>query len=233
MRVIGAGFGRTGTMSMQAAFDTLGYRCYHMREVAKDPKHLKAWDDFIRGKAPMDWQTLFRNYEATVDFPACVYYRELLEMFPDAKVVLNVRDADRWYDSFCTLRGAMDGFRVFRFIPKVRRFLGFTDTLIDQVFSGSFERENCVRVFNDHNLAVQQHVPAERLLVFSVKDGWAPLCGFLGCEVPDGVPFPHLNEGGETLKKFGNQMIVGPWIRRATLAAAVVALVMVWWWLVR
>src|ERR1700690_2653319 len=71
MRVIGAGFGRTGTMSMQAALEILGHRCYHMKEVTEHAGHLQAWHDFVAGRAPMDWQTLFKDFEATVDFPAC------------------------------------------------------------------------------------------------------------------------------------------------------------------
>src|SRR4029077_18449118 len=90
MQVIGAGFGRTGTMSMQAALELLGYRCYHMKEITERPGDLQAWHEFVSGRARMDWKPLFESYEATVDFPACIYYRELLQEFPDAKVVLNV-----------------------------------------------------------------------------------------------------------------------------------------------
>jgi len=231
MKVIGAGFGRTGTMSMQAALETLGYHCYHMREVPRERGHLKAWDDFVHGRAEMDWKQLFRDYDATVDFPACAYYQQLLAEFPDAKVILNVRDPDRWYNSFRTLRQTMDSFRPFKFIPKLRQFLRFTDTLIDQVFEGSEERENCIRIFNEHNQAVQNHVPADRLLVFSVEEGWAPLCEFLGCDVPQNTPFPHLNEGGDTIRKFARKLIFGLWIRRAALAAGVIAVLAVWWFL--
>ena len=117
MKVIGAGFGRTGTMSMQAALNILGYRCYHMKEVTENPGHIETWHEFVAGRAAMDWQTLFKDYEATVDFPACTYYRELMQAFPDAKVVLNVRESDRWFDSFLTLQQTTDRFRVFRFLP--------------------------------------------------------------------------------------------------------------------
>ena len=122
MQVIGAGFGRTGTMSMQAALQVLGYRCYHMKEVTEHADHLQAWHQFVAGRASMDWQTLFKDFEATVDFPACIYYRELLREFPHAKVVLNVRDPDRWFDSFLTLQQTTDRFRVFRFIPALAAF---------------------------------------------------------------------------------------------------------------
>ena len=202
MQVIGAGFGRTGTMSMQAALELLGYRCYHMKEITEAPGHLKAWHEFVSGRARMDWKTLFEGYEATVDFPACIYYRELLQEFPDAKVILNVRDPERWYQSFLTLQETTDRFRVFRFVPRARRFLNFVDLLLGKVFFDCLrDHDKCINVFNRHNQEVQEHVPRERLLVFRVQEGWEPLCKFLGCEVPEGIPFPHLNEGRETLRR--------------------------------
>jgi hypothetical protein len=230
MQVIGAGFGRTGTMSMQAALNLLGYRCYHMKEITERPGHLQAWHDFVSGRAPMDWKTLFQSYEATVDFPACVYYRELLREFPNAKVVLTVRDQERWFQSFLTLQETTDRFRVFRFVPRVRRFLNFVDLLLGKVFDHPRDHDQCIDVFNRHNQEVQKHVPADRLLVFRVQDGWDPLCKFLGCEVP-GSPFPHLNEGKETLEALARERLYGPWLRKIPFAVGAGALVvaMLWW----
>ncbi len=96
MKIIGAGMPRTGTMSMQAALNELGFPCYHMESVARSPHDLKMWDDFVSGRTEMDWQQIFQNYEATVDAPACFYYEELMREFPEAKVILTVRDATRW-----------------------------------------------------------------------------------------------------------------------------------------
>ena len=231
MKVIGAGFGRTGTMSMQAALEILGCRCYHMKEVPQQPGHLKTWHEFVSGRAPMDWKTLFEDYEATVDFPACIYYRELLREFPDAKVVLNVRDPARWHASFLTLQQTTDRFRVFRFIPRARRFLDFVDLLLGKVFNGSRDRDYCIDVFNRHNREVQERVPEDRLLVFRVQQGWEPLCEFLGCEVPTGIPFPHLNEGKETLEALAREHLFGPMYRKALIAVGVgLPLLLVWWW---
>lgn len=231
MQVIGAGFGRTGTMSMQAALEILGYRCYHMKEVPEQPGHLQAWHEFVGGRAPIDWKALFESYEATVDFPACVYYQELLREFPGARVVLNVRDPDRWFDSFLTLQQTTDRFRVFRFIPRARRFLNFVDLLLPKVFNDPRDRDRCIEVFNRHNRAVQEHVPQDRLLVFQVQEGWGPLCKFLGCEVPEGIPFPHLNEGKETLEALARERLFGPWLRKAPIAIGIGALLMLLWWL--
>ncbi len=231
MQVIGAGFGRTGTMSMQAALEILGYPCYHMKEVTEHAGHLQAWHELVGGEHAMDWHALFADFEATVDFPACVYYRELLAAFPDAKVVLTVRDPDRWFDSFLTLQETTDQFRVFRFIPRARRFLNFVDLLLGNVFGAPRDRQRCIEVFRCHNEQVQATVPAERLLVFQVQDGWGPLCAFLGCEVPEDVPFPHLNEGKNTLQSLARERLFGPYVRKLPLAVAAVALLAWAWWM--
>jgi hypothetical protein len=221
-------------MSMQAALEILGYRCYHMKEVTEHPDHLRMWHRRVAGQPSLDWRELFKDFEATVDFPACIYYRELLAEFPDAKVVLNVREPERWFDSFLTLQQTTDRFRVFRFIPRARRFLDFVDLLLQQVFEHPRDRERCIEVFNEHNRTVQQTVPPDRLLVFRVQDGWTPLCQFLGVDVPVGVPFPHLNEGKDTLESLARERLFGPWRRKAPLVLGMFA-VLAWlaWWLLR
>jgi Sulfotransferase domain len=229
MKVIGAGISRTGTMTMQAALETLGYHCYHMKEVPREPGHLDAWYQFVSGQAPMDWHALFRTFEATVDTPACWYYQDLMETFPEAKVILTVREPERWYESFVRLRTTVNRFHpVSRLIPKMAKMYRLIDALQDKVFGGSLERPNCIRVFNEHNDAVQRIVPKDRLLVFRVADGWEPLCQFLGCAVPEGTPFPHLNEGDQTLKDVVRQLFIGPWVRRIALTAIGLA-VLAWW----
>lgn len=230
MKVIGAGISRTGTMTMQAALETLGYHCYHMKEVPREPGHLDAWYQFVTEQAPMDWHTLFRKFEATVDTPACWYYQDLMEAFPEAKVILTVREPERWYASFVTLRTTVNHFRpVSRLIPKMAKMVRLADALFDKIFGGSLERANYIRVFNAHNEAVQRIVPKDRLLLFRIADGWGPLCTFLGCAVPEGIPFPHLNEGDQTLKDVVRQLFIGPWVRR--LAFAAIGLAFLAWWL--
>jgi hypothetical protein len=230
MKVIGAGISRTGTMTMQAALETLGYHCYHMKEVPREPGHLDAWYKFVTGQAPMDWHTLLRTFEATVDTPACWYYKELMQAFPDAKVILTVREPDRWYESFVTLRTTVNRFRpLSRLIPKMAKMVRFADVMQEKMFGGSLDRAHCIRVFNEHNEAVQRVVPKDRLLVFPVAEGWEPLCQFLGCPVPEGIAFPHLNEGDQTLKDVVRQLFIGPWVRRIALAA--IGLAFLAWWL--
>lgn len=195
MKVIGAGFGRTGTLSIKAALEELGFGpCYHQFELGKNPAHRKMWIDAARGK-PVDWKELFKDYQATVDWPGCTYYKELMEAFPEAKVLLSVRDPEKWYES--TLLSIYS-------LVKVRQDLREAagdqrkppeDPIWDGTFSGRFEdREYAIQVFNRHNEEVKRYVPPDRLLVYEVKEGWEPLCEFLGVEVPEGKPFPRKND---------------------------------------
>ena len=99
IKVIGAGFGRTGTLSLKFALEKLGFdKCYHMMEVQMHPEHVQIWRDLNRGIAP-DWQALFAGYQASVDWPSCNYWREQMTAFPEAKVLLSRRDPDKWYAS--------------------------------------------------------------------------------------------------------------------------------------
>jgi len=202
MKVIGAGLPRTGTMSTQAALNLLGYNCYHMQNVMKSKEHIKMWNDLISEKKPMDWKRLFSKYQATVDAPACFFFDELLREFPDAKVVLTVRDPDRWYNSFSLLLKIASRFRkVSCFIPMLKNFMNMAYRMLDEYMPLSEIENDHVKYVEGHNNKVKSLVPSDKLLIFRVQEGWEPLCSFLNCEVPVGVPFPHLNEGGNTLKK--------------------------------
>ena len=213
MRVIGAGFGRTGTSSLQSALEELlGGKCYHMKDVMVYPDHLRAWHDFAVGKtSEMDWERLLAGYAAAVDFPVCVYYEELMEIFPEAKVILTVRDGQSWWKSFNRLMSIVDKVRFLCFLlPKLRKISQFTDKIIIQnVFGGRLEQEHCIGIFERHNEAVRARVPKDRLLEYDVKQGWEPLCGFLEAPIPD-KPFPHLNVGKRSLYKlFGQTALTG------------------------
>ena len=208
MHVIGAGMSRTGTMSTRAALERLGFPCYHMTEVARADGHLDAWNAFLSGNSAMNWTNLFANYAATVDTPCCLYYRDMMEAFPSAKVLLNLREPVKWYESLVTLSTALEEFRPLAGKSKrLNEFLTLTDYVGSKLTNGDFSQKNCLRAFNAHNDAVQSYVPAERLLVFQVQDGWKPLCDFLEKDVPL-EPFPHLNEGRETIHEFVNQSLL-------------------------
>jgi hypothetical protein len=192
VKVIGAGFGRTGTLSMKAALERLGFGpCYHMVELLDHPEHGPLWTAALRGEA-IDWEELLGNYESATDWPACTFWRELAGRYPDAKVVLTVRDSGRWWDSIDSTLFAMS--RAGQ-LPAMQPVAEVGQLVIDAAFDGlTADREHVIRRFEEHNERVRQGTPPDRLLVFQVSDGWGPLCEFLGTEVPD-EPFPHLNEG--------------------------------------
>jgi Sulfotransferase domain len=202
IQVIGAGLGRTGTLSLKSALEELGFtKCYHMIEVLARMDDARTWEAASRGE-PVDWDRLFAGYRATVDWPGCSFYRELLQQYPEAKVILTVRDPERWYDSaketIYFVRHAIPPWtRVI--LPRMRVFRRMLDRIAwDGMFRGRFEdRAFAIDAFNRHNDQVRRDVPAERLLVYQVSEGWAPLCAFLGVAVPEGKPFPHLNDAAE------------------------------------
>lgn len=214
LKVIGAGLGRTGTESLKKALELLGFgACYHMFELTmKRPEHLPEWEKLARGEKP-DYERLFGGYQSTTDFPACIYYREFMAQYPQAKVVLTVRDADKWYDSAAKtiFRGVPAPLvALFRFVglfsKKMRAVPPTIDYANEIVHNRFFEgrtrdREYAKAIFNAWNEEVKRTVPPDRLLVFEVKDGWEPLCRFLGVPVPS-TPFPHANKGDSFEKDF-------------------------------
>jgi hypothetical protein len=206
--VIGAGFGRTGTLSLKAALEQLGFdRCYHMYEVFQHPEDCEVWLAADRGEA-VDWDTLFDGYRATVDWPACTFWRELMPAFPDAKVLLSVRPPDRWYASFRdTIRELMVRPRPPGELPPAyQTIFDFADAVVrDRSFGPGFaemSREQLIEAYERHNASVRESVPADRLLVFDVAEGWEPLCGFLGVDIPN-EPFPNINDKAQFRVLFG------------------------------
>ena len=212
MKLIGAGFGRTGTASLQVALDTLGFGpCYHMLEVFKNPDHVAFWDRAARGEK-VDFASFFENWTSTVDWPGAAFYRELLEIYPDARVLLSVRDPDRWYTS-CrnTIYPASTGKPPFAASPPPvpdRADAAFTPPTFIQrlIWSNTFhdrfeDHDYAIQIFNQHNADVQQHVPPKQLLVFDVNEGWEPLCHFLEVPVPRDQDFPRLNDTASFLTR--------------------------------
>ena len=196
MKVIGAGFGRTGTLSLKGALETLGFGpCYHMTEVFAHPEHAPLWTAAANG-SNVDWNAIFEAYESTVDWPSAALYARLIEAFPDAPVILTVRDPDAWYESCInTIYPAS--------APDAGSEFATSDDPIAQMiaaviwqgtFQGNFrDKWHAVSVYERHVAEVRARVPADRLLVFEVRQGWEPLCRFLGVEVPEDLPFPRVN----------------------------------------
>jgi hypothetical protein len=190
VKVIGSGFGRTGTLSLKLALEQLGYApCYHMFEVVGRPERLQAWLDLAEG-GERDWPVVFAGYEAAVDWPAAAFWRELVEFYPQAKVIHTVRDPDRWYDSIeKTLYAQYLDLR-----EKNTLFARMVQPMIwDGIFGGKFDRESATARFRAYTEEVVETVPADRLLVFETGEGWGPLCEFLDVPVP-AEEFPRSND---------------------------------------
>ncbi|CEM33304.1 unnamed protein product [Vitrella brassicaformis CCMP3155] len=206
LKIIGAGYGRTGTLSMKQALNELGYPCYHMTEMWKDLNGRCAlWREITRknGKG-VDWDAVFDGYKATVDFPATPFFHELFQKYPDAKVILTVRDPSKWYQS---IRRTIISFRKhhkspinrlgLRLLPRpgLRHFQQMWHELqLARPFTDAFDfdemtEEGTVAMFNQWTQHVKDTVPPQQLLVFEVKDGWGPLCAFL---VNDGESFERM-----------------------------------------
>ena len=197
LQVIGAGFGRTGTLSMKAALEQLGYdKCHHMMEVFPSDKQLGAWHRISQGETP-DWDHVFEGFQASVDFPSSGYWRELAAHYPDAKIILTTRSFDSWYESasetIYPVSRDIPGWMTV--IPKVRKIKEMTyGTIWDRIFGGKFEDKEATRkAFEQHEADVKAAFSDDRLLVFHPKEGWGPLCAFLGKPVPEG-PFPNVND---------------------------------------
>ncbi len=196
LKVIGAGLGRTATFSLKFALEHLGFGpCYHMSEVfAGGRRNIPLWLEVTKGRP--DWDSVFDGYQSTTDYPACSYWRELAAYYPNAKVVLTVRDAEGWFDSVSEtifsdqMQGSPAGSPIHEMLQAV----------IFEAFGGRVkDRRFMTDWFNSRNQAVIDALPAHRLLVYSPKDGWAPLCSFLSVAVP-AVPFPRINSRDELLE---------------------------------
>lgn len=190
LQVIGAGVGRTGTLSLKHALEALlGAPCYHMVEAERRPEHLRAWLDAVNG-GQADWSRLFEGFAATVDWPAAAFWPELVARYPDALVILSTRDEAVWWESFSeTILPAG------RNAPRNewRRMMG---TLFWKRFDWRLDQPDAMRAaYRTHNAAVMDAVPRSRLLLWSPEEGWGPLCRALDCPVP-AYPFPHCNARG-------------------------------------
>ncbi len=195
LQVIGAGLGRTGTASLKVALEQLGFgRCYHMGEVLGNLDAVPLWIE--AGKGRPDWDTLLAGYGAAVDYPSCSFWREQLAHFPEAKVVVSTRDAEGWFDSVHATIMAPDATAWLRQGP-LREFF---ELCVWRDFEPHiFDRDYMVAYYRQRIEAIRDAVPAERLLIFDVREGWEPLCEFLGVPVP-ATPFPRVNSRDETRK---------------------------------
>jgi len=207
MKLIGAGLPRTATTTQLIAFEQLGFApCYHMRDVLGDmATHLPMWERAAQGDA--DWDTIFAGARSTCDFPSAYYYRELIDHYPQAKVVLTVRSAEGWVKSMRdTVWAVYFGPSVLHHVCEARRaidpdwdhyirvMLNLTFDPVNGAMRGDHESDAGLAAIMDRwNDEVKATVPPQRLLVWEPGDGWEPLCEFAGVPVPDG-PVPRVND---------------------------------------
>jgi hypothetical protein len=247
LAVIGTGFGRTGTLSLREALERLGFApCDHMLENFEHPERFARWREAVERKQrgePIDWRPLLGGYRAIVDWPGAWFWKELVAAHPDAKVILTVRDPARWYESTLAtifgVRARADESPLARaamrllgaVIPGMREGFQVVDDVIwEGTFGGRFaDREHALRVYADHIRDVQATVPADRLLVFDVREGWGPLCAFLGVPVPAGESFPHVNDAASFQQRIQGRFAQELLARARPIAAAVAVLGALFW----
>ncbi len=192
LKVIGAGFGRTGTSSMRDALGILGFGpCHHMKSLIDDPAHSAAWSRAIFTNQ-MDWDVLLGGFAASIDWPSAYYWPRLMRAFPNAKVLLTLRDSESWWRSFERT-----------ILPIIMDAPGDGTTTAGKLLLGPLvfreqpmTKAHCIAIYEENIARVRAEVPAERLHVHEVGDGWGRLCAFLDVPVPD-QPFPHKNTAAD------------------------------------
>ncbi|MBI1416604.1 MAG: sulfotransferase family protein [Limimaricola sp.] len=203
LQVIGAGFGRTGTHSLKLALEALGLGpCHHLYEVRDNPALLPPWQEAAAGRLP-DWDRLFAGFGAAVDWPASCYWRVLARHYPQAKVILTVRDPDDWFESLrqTVIRSITLG-RLQDPNPHTR---AVAEMIYQTVYVGLFqgrmeERAYMLDAFSRWRREVEADLSPDRLLIYDVREGWGPLCAFLGREAPKEA-FPRTNSIEEFLSR--------------------------------
>ena len=193
LQIVGAGAGRTGTHSLKIALEQLlGGTCHHMIEVFGRPDQIAGFTAAADG-APTDWSALLADFTAMVDFPGSLFWREIAAANPDAPVLLSTRDSAGWYKSASnTIFLSFD-----RTPPELAPWMEAVRRMLRDRFSDDFENEDAmIAAYEAHNAAVRAEVPADRLIDWTVGDGWGPICAALDLPIPD-EPFPVTNTTAE------------------------------------
>ena len=193
LKVIGAGVGRTGTNSLKLAINRLGLGpCHHMLEVRQNmPMHVPLWVAAVDGNP--DWQAIYNGYQSAVDWPTAGFFRELHAVYPAAKFILSYRSPESWVESFSeTIYKALAGKE--QAPPELQDWIAMSGRVIDKTgFPLDLDAAGLTKAYIAHNEAVKAAIPTRQLLLYQVKDGWDPLCTFLGVPVPS-EPFPRTND---------------------------------------
>ena len=202
LEVLSLGYSRTGTMTMHKAFSILGYPAYHFSSFYDNRSESDMWMEAINakfyGKGEMPNKAFFDgllgHIGAVTDMPCNAFGKELVEFYPEAKVVLVERDIDSWYKSWMSFcKSAYDpmiyrlGYLNPGFLGKMTK-LGGAGTVICAGYATTID-EAKVRsrdAYRHHYRDVREYTPPDRLLEFKLSEGWEPLCKFLGKPIPVG-----------------------------------------------
>lgn len=206
LKVIGSGFGRTGTMTMKQALGTLGFGpTHHMTEVMAHPEQLAHWKAIFAGE-DVDWAEVYEGYGSQVDWPGAAYWHQAAIAFPEAKVIHTERPEEDWWASFDETIGKFFALMdTLPLPPHLQNIFEVTKAgLIEKTFTDFTDRASAISAYRANNAKVREIIPAERLLVFNVADGWDPLCRFLDVPVPD-MPFPRTHARDEFWAHFGGE----------------------------
>lgn len=207
MKLIGAGLPRTATMTQKIALEQILRvgPCYHMANILTDLSLVPRWIDAFEGKT--DWQDIFDGFQSTVDWPGAFFYSELMDAYPDAKVLLSVRESKAWARSMRnTIWAVLYGDCLMRDLSNARArvdpmwasYLALMTAMWEKsgllpAIEGGWDEDALARGMEQYCDEVRRTVPADRLLVWSPQQGWEPLCEFLGVPVPS-VPLPRVND---------------------------------------
>ncbi|PVH81631.1 hypothetical protein DL98DRAFT_623689 [Cadophora sp. DSE1049] len=237
MQVLCLGLSRTATMSLWLALKKLGYTAYHFMEVGQPENirdgHLFCWREALEAKllgkgrpyGREEFDKILGQYSAVTDAPNACFADELLEAYPNAKVILSVRDPDKWVASMESSYYSILGWASFTALAFFDKTLGTERAVFELILrqwtdGDIYNRHKLREGYIHHNQHIRDIVPKDNLFEFQLEDmkGWGPLCEFLEKDVPD-EPYPRINEGGNAAKihvfLFWRQLfrLVGRWLR--------------------
>ena len=201
MKIICAGYAKTGTKSIAKALRHLGFNVFDWEEQMFDFRD--HWFDVFQNGAIPDVKRVYQNADVCIDMPGNFFYEEILEAFPDCKVILSVREEDSWMDSlvrhldlYFSLRSNIASM----LSPTARKMENDLHSFLNATIGTCNPKSTSVirKRYRSHNHRVKSIVPKDKLLVYNVKQGWKPLCDFLESEVP-AVAFPHENIKSEII----------------------------------
>ncbi len=231
MKVIGVGLPRTGTLTQKVALEMLGFGpCYHMVNVLQNLELVKQWEDALNGNA--DWDAIFEGHESTVDWPGGFFWRELMDHYPDAKIVLSVRDPEKWERSMrdtvwaCYYGDSLTAHLSLATYHVDPQWHYFIDTMTQLLWDGPGTlkghetKEGMIEAMHRFNDEVKSTVPSDRLLVWDVTEGWDRLCEFLGIDCP-ADPMPHVNDSATFRDRIVEMALgkIGAWYEKEKASA--------------